>query len=77
MQSSGSKSSPPSTRDDKPLPEGKWEAAPWLHWLAHLVSEQGMGEYIVNVHADGSVTVKRPRTPLRFEWSPTDASASR
>jgi hypothetical protein len=42
--------------------------ATWLHWLGDLVAVHGAGEYVVRVRVDGSVTVKRPRRPLEFDW---------
>lgn len=42
----------------------------WLDWLKRIVEEHGAGEYIVNVGVDGSVFVKRPQKPLRFDWQP-------
>ena len=39
-----------------------------LVWLGELIQSNGAGEYIVNVAADGHVTVKRPRKPLEFHY---------
>ena len=39
-----------------------------LTWLGTLIREHGTGEYLLQVKADGSVTVKRPRKPLEYEW---------
>ena len=39
-----------------------------LTWLGELIREHGAGEYLLQVRADGSVVVKRPRKPLEFEW---------
>jgi hypothetical protein len=44
------------------------ERAQFLAWLNELIREHGAGEYLVQVRADGSVVVKRPRKPLEFEW---------
>lgn len=44
------------------------ERAQFLAWLDDLIREHGAGEYLVQVRADGSVVVKRPRKPLEFEW---------
>lgn len=40
----------------------------FLSWFAELMDEHGPGVYEVTVRKDGSVTVKRPRKPLEFEW---------
>jgi hypothetical protein len=37
-------------------------------WIGDLIREHGAGEYLLQVRADGSVVVKRPRKPLEFEW---------
>ncbi len=47
---------------------GAGPGAPFLAWLDQLIQEHGPGEYLVQVRADGSVMVKRPRKPLEFEW---------
>ena len=39
-----------------------------LAWIGDLIQEHGAGEYILQVRADMSVVVKRPRKPLEFEW---------
>lgn len=39
-----------------------------LAWLGELIQQNGAGEYIVTVAADGHVTVKRPRKPLEFHY---------
>lgn len=39
-----------------------------LAWLGELIQEHGTGDYIVTVHADGSVLVKRPRKPMEFKY---------
>ncbi len=39
-----------------------------LAWIGDLIREHGAGEYLLQVRADGSVVVKRPRKPLEFEW---------
>ena len=39
-----------------------------LVWIGDLIREHGAGEYLLQVRADGSVVVKRPRKPLEFEW---------
>ena len=39
-----------------------------LAWIGELIQENGTGEYIVTVAADGHVTVKRPRKPLEFHY---------
>jgi hypothetical protein len=57
---------PPSTKGS----EARGEERPtlFLAWLDQLIQEHGPGEYLVQVRADGSVVVKRPRKPLEFEW---------
>lgn len=50
---------------DGPLPDGRGS---FPAWLDELIREHGAGEYLVQVRADGSVVVKRPRKPLEFEW---------
>lgn len=39
-----------------------------LVWLAELIQQNGIGEYIVTIRQDGSITVKRPRKPLEFHY---------
>ena len=39
----------------------------WAQWLVQIVKDYGPGEYIVHIKADGSVTVKRPQPPIKFE----------
>ena len=51
---------PPSTVDS--------ERARFLAWLGDLIAEHGPGEYLVQVRANGSVVVKRPRKPMEYEW---------
>ncbi len=41
---------------------------PWLAWFGELVSVHGPGEYVLRIRLDGSVTVKRPRKPLEFDY---------
>ncbi len=48
--------------------QSQQQMAVFLTWLAELIQEHGPGEYMVHLRADGSVTVKRPRKPLEFEW---------
>lgn len=60
--------------DNKLLCDGEASKPPacvdvtWLHWLGELVAAHGAGEYVVRVRVDGSVTVKRPRKPLEFDY---------
>lgn len=56
--------SPPSTA----VSNQENRRAVFLAWLAQLMEEHGTGEYLVLLRADGSVTVKRPRKPMEFEW---------
>jgi hypothetical protein len=66
VNNSANNYSAPSTAEPKRL----GLAPVFLSWLALLVGQQGSGEYIINVHPDGRVTVRRPRAPLRFDWEP-------
>lgn len=56
---------PPSTAVPDPA-DARLDAL--LTWLGTLIREHGTGEYLLQVKPDGSVTVKRPRKPLEYEW---------
>lgn len=50
-----------------PVPDEKLTRL--LTWVGELIRENGTGEYILTVAADGHVTVKRPRKPLEFHYA--------
>ncbi len=56
----------PAPRQAVPVPDEKLQRL--LEWVGELIRENGTGEYILVVAADGHVTVKRPRKPLEFHY---------